>query len=225
VAKITDDAEELLCFFDFPAKHWQHLKTSNPIESTFASVRLRTRVTKGPRRRGFVTWSRSLAIAATELESDPTGTASFLEALVAEAERQGLLLEAVWIRLDLGAVLAQVDPKEAGRVLREAGALAEQMGAGTETGLASQRLRALGVRTWRRGRKAGGTDPLANLSEREREIARRVASGASNPEIAAGLFLSRKTVERHVSNILAKLGLRNRTELAGALAKVEGPPR
>jgi transposase-like protein len=47
-AKITDDAEELLTFFDFPAEHWQHLKTSNPIESTFSSVRLRTRVTKGP---------------------------------------------------------------------------------------------------------------------------------------------------------------------------------
>ena len=48
VAKVTDDAEELLCFFDFPAEHWGHLKTSNPIESTFSSVRLRTRVTKGP---------------------------------------------------------------------------------------------------------------------------------------------------------------------------------
>jgi putative transposase len=48
VAKVVDDAEELLCFFDFPAEHWLHLKTSNPIESTFASVRLRTRVTKGP---------------------------------------------------------------------------------------------------------------------------------------------------------------------------------
>jgi putative transposase len=48
VAKIVDDAEELLCFFDFPAEHWLHLKTSNPIESTFSSVRLRTRVTKGP---------------------------------------------------------------------------------------------------------------------------------------------------------------------------------
>jgi putative transposase len=48
VAKITDDAEELLCFFDFPAEHWLHLKTSNPIESTFSSVRARTRVTKGP---------------------------------------------------------------------------------------------------------------------------------------------------------------------------------
>jgi putative transposase len=48
VAKVVDDAEALLCFFDFPAEHWLHLKTSNPIESTFSSVRLRTRVTKGP---------------------------------------------------------------------------------------------------------------------------------------------------------------------------------
>ena len=48
VAKITDDAEELLTFFDFPSEHWLHLKTSNPIESTFSTVRLRTRVTKGP---------------------------------------------------------------------------------------------------------------------------------------------------------------------------------
>jgi putative transposase len=48
VAKIVDDAEALLCFFDFPAEHWVHLKTSNPIESTFSMVRLRTRVTKGP---------------------------------------------------------------------------------------------------------------------------------------------------------------------------------
>jgi putative transposase len=48
VAKIVDDAEQLLAFYDFPAEHWIHLKTSNPIESTFATVRLRTKVTKGP---------------------------------------------------------------------------------------------------------------------------------------------------------------------------------
>lgn len=48
VAKVVDDAEALLAFFDFPAEHWVHLKTTNPIESTFATVRLRTRVTKGP---------------------------------------------------------------------------------------------------------------------------------------------------------------------------------
>ena len=48
VAKIVDDLEPLLAFYDFPAEHWIHLKTTNPIESTFATVRLRTRVTKGP---------------------------------------------------------------------------------------------------------------------------------------------------------------------------------
>ena len=48
VAKIVDDTEVLLSFFDYPAEHWVHLKTTNPIESTFATVRLRTKVTKGP---------------------------------------------------------------------------------------------------------------------------------------------------------------------------------
>jgi transposase-like protein len=48
VAKITDDLDVLLAFYDYPAEHWIHLRTTNPIESTFATVRLRTRVTKGP---------------------------------------------------------------------------------------------------------------------------------------------------------------------------------
>src|SRR5512144_643875 len=48
VAKITDDLEELLAVYDFPAEHWVHLRTTNPIESTFATVRHRTKVTKGP---------------------------------------------------------------------------------------------------------------------------------------------------------------------------------
>jgi transposase-like protein len=47
-AKLSDDLEVLLTFYDFPAEHWVHLKTSNPIESTFSTVRLRTKVTKGP---------------------------------------------------------------------------------------------------------------------------------------------------------------------------------
>lgn len=47
VAKITGDAEELLAFYDFPAEHWIHLRTTNPIESTFSTVKLRTKVTRG----------------------------------------------------------------------------------------------------------------------------------------------------------------------------------
>jgi len=47
-AKITGDLDVLLEFYDYPAEHWVHLRTTNPIESTFATVRLRQRVTKGP---------------------------------------------------------------------------------------------------------------------------------------------------------------------------------
>lgn len=47
VAKITDDRDELLAFYDFPAEHWIHLRTTNPIESTFSTVKLRTKVTRG----------------------------------------------------------------------------------------------------------------------------------------------------------------------------------
>jgi transposase-like protein len=47
VASLTSDSERLLTLFDFPAEHWVHLRTTNPIESTFATVRLRQRVTKG----------------------------------------------------------------------------------------------------------------------------------------------------------------------------------
>jgi len=64
VAKIVDDAEPLLAFYDFPAEHWIHLKTTNPIESTFATVRLRTKVTKGPGSR-----AAGLAMAFKLIES------------------------------------------------------------------------------------------------------------------------------------------------------------
>lgn len=46
--KLAADLDRLVAFYDYPAEHWIHLKTSNPIESTFATVRQRTKVTKGP---------------------------------------------------------------------------------------------------------------------------------------------------------------------------------
>ncbi len=48
VAKIKNDEEALLAFYDYPAEHWRHLRTTNPIESVFAPVRARTNITKGP---------------------------------------------------------------------------------------------------------------------------------------------------------------------------------
>jgi transposase-like protein len=63
-AKITGDLEELLAFYDYPAEHWVHLRTTNPIESTFATVRHRTKVTKGPGSR-----AAGLAMAFKLIES------------------------------------------------------------------------------------------------------------------------------------------------------------
>ena len=63
-AKITDDLDELLAFYDYPAGHWVHLRTTNPIESTFATVRHRTKVTKGPGSR-----AAGLAMAFKLIES------------------------------------------------------------------------------------------------------------------------------------------------------------
>jgi putative transposase len=46
--KIASDDEALLAYYDYPAEHWRHLRTTNPIESPFATVRARTDITKGP---------------------------------------------------------------------------------------------------------------------------------------------------------------------------------
>ena len=47
MARLVKDRETLLTFYDFPAEHWKHIRTGNPIESTFATVRLRTAKSKG----------------------------------------------------------------------------------------------------------------------------------------------------------------------------------
>jgi DNA-binding NarL/FixJ family response regulator len=144
-----------------------------------------------------------------------------LESVLHDAEELDLVLDALWTRIDLGAVLAKTDRARAKDVLTVAAQIASEIGARTEQQVAEQRLRALGVRTWRRG---PGSELL---TERERAVARLIAAGASNPEIAQELFLSRKTVERHVSNLLKKVGVRNRAELAARVAEleVEGAPR
>jgi DNA-binding NarL/FixJ family response regulator len=130
------------------------------------------------------------------------------------AKAAGHDLMRLWIELDRADVLGAVDRDEAVVALNAVVRDAEGMHAMSERDLALRRLRSLGIRTWRRGRSG----EAGALSERERQIADLVASGASNPEIAQALFLSRKTIERHVSNLLAKVDARNRAELVARLA-------
>lgn len=93
---LADDLDKLTAHFDFPADHWKHLRTTNPIESTFATVKLRQRVTKGA-------GSRNAGLAM--------------------AYRLLLLAEGSWRRLDgsqlLPLVRAGVKFKDGTRVERE----------------------------------------------------------------------------------------------------------
>jgi DNA-binding CsgD family transcriptional regulator len=129
----------------------------------------------------------------------------------------GMHREALWADLDRAAALAGTDSKAAVVILRSVADRAQAWGVLTDVQVARQRLRDLGARLPPPRSRPG----LLGLSPRELEVARMAASGASNPEIASSLFVSRKTVERHVSTALAKVGARNRTELASRLGALE----
>ncbi|HET6908953.1 MAG TPA: LuxR C-terminal-related transcriptional regulator [Mycobacteriales bacterium] len=148
---------------------------------------------------------------------EPIESVQMFATTASRASAEGYELLRLWIELDAAATTSRFDRSAAIEALGDAAHKAEQMGAFSEEKLAVQQLRALGVRTWRRSTEA------ALLTGRELEIARLAGAGRSNPEIASALFLSRKTVERHVSNILAKCGARNRTELAHRLSDLIGP--
>jgi DNA-binding NarL/FixJ family response regulator len=143
-------------------------------------------------------------------------SADALDDVAREADHLGFALDALWTRLDLARALVATDSLRAKDVLASVAEVADTSGAHTVAEAAGKQLRSLGVRTWHRG--AGGA---AALTDRESEIAHLIAAGASNPEIARKLFLSRKTVERHVSNVLKKTGVRNRAELAARVAELE----
>ncbi|TKV57365.1 hypothetical protein FDO65_17735 [Nakamurella flava] len=88
------------------------------------------------------------------------------------------------------------------------------MGACTDVDRAAARLRALGVRRGSRAARRVQTGGPASLTETERRVMALVRDGLTNPEIAARLFVSPRTVQTHVSHILAKLGVRSRVEVA-----------
>jgi DNA-binding CsgD family transcriptional regulator len=89
----------------------------------------------------------------------------------------------------------------------------ERLGAKWDAERAEALLAEKGVRRARRGRRRP-TSGWESLTDIEHRVASLVAEGRTNPEIAAEVFLSRRTVQHHVSNALAKLGLTSRVELA-----------
>lgn len=143
---------------------------------------------------------------------------ALLERALDEFVRLDLPLETGRVRLELARGLALRRPELAIAEAKSAFAVFDELGAGGDANEAASLLRSLGI-TGRTGPKRVGA-----LTKREEEVLRLVGIGLSNPEIAQRLFISRKTAAHHVSNLLAKLGLRNRAEAVAYAARTFGHP-
>jgi len=118
-------------------------------------------------------------------------------------------LETALVRLRLAETLAEDRPGAAISEAQAALATFEQLKAARHADAAAALLRSLGARP-----AAPRSSDHDALTRREGEVLELLGAGLSNPEIAGRLYISRKTVEHHVSNILAKLHLRSRAEAA-----------
>jgi DNA-binding CsgD family transcriptional regulator len=146
------------------------------------------------------------ALVAT---GEPGDAAPHLERAFAAFGSLELPLEACRSRLLLARAVAASEPEAAIAEARSALASLEALGAARDADGAAAFLRALGVKAARAGPRGVGS-----LTKREVEVLRLLGEGLSNPQMAERLFLSRKTVENHVSSVLSKLELSGRAEAA-----------
>jgi DNA-binding CsgD family transcriptional regulator len=121
------------------------------------------------------------------------------------------------LRADVHLALAEAererDVAAAATQARASLAIFERLGARRDADRAAVMLRSLGVSARARADTKGRNAPDV-LSRREREVVPLIAEGLSNAEIAKLLFVTPKTIEHHVTNILGRLDLRTRTEIA-----------
>jgi DNA-binding CsgD family transcriptional regulator len=118
-------------------------------------------------------------------------------------------------RADAGAALASAGRvAEAKQQFDQALAGYERLGANRDLARVAARMRALGIRRGRRVPHRRATTGWAALTDTELTVARLAAQGRTNPEIATQLFVSRRTVQTHLSHVFAKLEISSRVELA-----------
>jgi len=159
----------------------------------------------------------SLAMARGRAGEDDPGV--WLREALDGFIRARLPVEASLCRLELANACRRDSPEVAAAEARAALAYFEKLEAARYADAAAAVLRGLGERV------APSRPTGAVLTRRERDILGLLGAGLSNPEIADRLFISRKTVEHHVGNVLSKLGLRNRAEAAAYAVRQEPAPR
>ena len=136
------------------------------------------------------------------------GALGCLREAVAGFSAAEMPMELARTRLELATAIAGSNPPVATEEARAALAGFERLRAARHVDATVALLRSLGVRIGTAVRAEG------RLTNREADVLELLGHGLSNPEIAERLFISRKTVEHHVGNILGKLGLRSRAEAA-----------
>jgi DNA-binding CsgD family transcriptional regulator len=122
-----------------------------------------------------------------------------------------------------GLFAANTRRDEAVTLLREAAAIYDDINAAADSARVADALRALGVRRHHPAprRPSFGWESLTPM---ETNVSRLVAEGLTNPEIGAQLYISRRTVETHISHVFRKLGLASRTQLAAELSRRSSVP-
>jgi ATP/maltotriose-dependent transcriptional regulator MalT len=161
------------------------------------------------------TMAAARAEAAVALERGEAAQAGALATLSAEAAAKiGARIDEGFSRLLAGRSLAEAADRDAAVAeLERAAAIFDGCGAARYRDQAEHELRKLGKPVHRRSERGSG-EGVASLSGRELEVARLVVDRRTNPEIAAELFLSVKTVETHMRNIFRKLDASSRVEVA-----------
>jgi DNA-binding NarL/FixJ family response regulator len=187
-----------------------HLAADRPASAHSAAERLARCAERTPAPHLVATAALARGLVCLATGDDPNAC---LREAMAGFSRAHMPMELARCRMTLARALLTQRPEVAMAEARAALEAFQRLPAARDADGAAALLRSLGVRP------SAVRHGEGQLTAREVEVLQLLGHGLSNPEIADRLFISRKTVEHHVGNVLSKLGLRSRAEAAGYVAR------